>query len=130
MKGYIPIQGDDFIFEANGYKCGVGIYADDQISFIAMTKEKVKGGGSQVDANTWEVIKLTNDPELEAVKSPYNGDTKKYYAAWLAEANVILKSKVGGSLPDFPADNILQQLLWLTKYGLTFRSDTIEVLVK
>jgi hypothetical protein len=130
MKGYIPIQGDDFIFEANGFKCGVGIYADDQISFIAMTKEKVRGAGSQVDANTWEVIKLTNDPELEAVKSPYNGDTKKYYAAWLAEANVILKSKVGGSLPDFPLDNILQQLLWLTKYGLTFRSDTIEVLVK
>jgi len=130
VKGYIPVPGDDFIFDANGFKCGVGVYADDQISFIAMTKEKVKGGGSQTDANTWEVIKLTNDPELEAVKAPYSGDTKKFYSEWLKQANAVLKSKVGGSTPGYPTDNILNQLLWLTKYGLAFRAETLEVYVK
>jgi hypothetical protein len=131
MKGYIPIPGSDFIFDANGFKCGVGLYADPDITWIGMTKEKVKGGGSQTDANTWELIKLTNDPELETLKAPYNGDAKKFYAAWLAEANVTLKQKTGGgSIPAYPTDTIINQLLWLSKYGLAFRSETTEVFVK
>lgn len=130
MKGSIPVQGDDFIFNANGYKCGVGIYADADVSFLAMTKEKVIGGGSSTDSNTWEFVYITNDPELEVIKSPYNGDSKKFYTEWLAKANAALKLKVKGDIPDFPADNILQQLLWLTKFGLAFRSDTNEVYIK
>jgi hypothetical protein len=130
MKGSIPIQGDDFIFNANGYKCGVGIYADADVSFLAMTKEKVIGGGSNTDSNTWEFVYITNDPELEVIKSPYNGDSKKFYTEWLSKANAALKLKVKGDIPDFPVDNILQQLLWLTKFGLAFRSDTNEVYIK
>lgn len=131
MKGYIPIAGSDYIFEANGFKCGVGLYVDPDVAFIAMTKEKVKGGGSATDANTWELIKLTNDPELEALKVPYSGDAKKFYSAWLAEANVVLKQKTGAnSIPTYPSDSIINQLLWLSKYGLAFRADTVEVYVK
>jgi hypothetical protein len=131
MKGSIPIAGDDFIFEANGFKCGVGLYVDPDVTFISMVKEKVKGGGSQTDSSSWEVIKLTNDPELEVIKAPYNGDAKKFYAAWLAEANVILKQKTGGgSIPAYPADSIINQLVWLSRYGLAFRSETTEVFVK
>jgi hypothetical protein len=130
MKGAIPIDGSDFIFTANGFKCGVGLYVDPDISFIAMTKEKVKGGGSSTDANTWEFVKLTNDPELAALTSPYNGDTRKYYTAWLVEANALLKTKVGGSIPEFPVDSIVSQLLWLSRYGLAFRTETLEVYLK
>lgn len=131
MKGSIPIPGDDFISTTpNGFKFGIGIYADQDISFIALACEKVAGGGSQTDPNTWKHLLLENDPVLEVIRPKFGGDSRKYMADFIGRANVELKKIVGAGIPGWPENDIEAQLRWLIRYGLAFRSDTTEVYVK
>lgn len=131
MKGAIPIAGDDFIATtSNGFKFGIGRYTDPDISFIAITCEKVKGSGSQTDPNTWRHLLLENDPVLMVVTPKFGGDSRKYMADFIGRANVELKKVVGAGIPGWPENDIDAQLNWLCRYGLAFRAESSEVYLK
>lgn len=125
MIGNLPQQGVDFIFDCNGFKCAVGVdnnAADGYVRFV-MVSEFAKGAGTfnQGDYAKWKSIHSVMDAD-SAAKS----DSKAFVRKFLSDATPALKSHTGfggATIPTFPAE-IVAQLEWIVKYGISFNAQT------
>lgn len=128
MKGNIPIAGDDFIATtATGYKFGVGLNnptGDEEI--MSLTIEKSPGGGDIEVSQTWQHHLQEDDPVLKCVQK-FAGDMVRYYTDFLSRAHAKLVEVTGSGLPDWPENDLEQQLRWLIKYGTSYSSSGFTV---
>lgn len=121
MIGNLPQQGIDFIFDCNGFKCAVGVdnnVADGYVRF-ALVSEQAKGAGSfnQGESTKWKTIHSVMDVDIAA-----KADSKAFVRKFLSDATPALKSHTGfggAAIPTFPTE-IVAQLEWIVKYGITF----------
>lgn len=126
MNGTVP-DSSDFQFIAGGFKCAVGIQGGVDYGNIVMTKEKIKGGGTESNA-TWEHVLLWPCDEAAVGASPFNGDHRALISAFLVMANMQLADAIGGNptIPDMPADHY-GKLIWLCKYKLSFDGNLVSL---
>lgn len=126
MKGNIPIAGEDFIAVSNGYKFGIGINnptGDEPI--LSLSIEKAPGAGTESPA-TWQHHLQDNDPVLKCVTN-FKGDMIAYYRDFLARAFALFKQLTGGSVPDWPENDLDGQLKWMLKHGTAFSASGFTV---
>ena len=130
MIGNLPQQGVDYIFDCNGFKCAVGADingADDYVRFV-MVAEQAKGTGTfgQGDHVKWKTIHSVMDADVFAKE-----DSKAFVRKFLIDATPTLKTHTGfegNVVPTFPAE-VITQLEWIAKYGITFNPTNCTFLV-
>jgi hypothetical protein len=125
MIGNLPQQGIDHIFDCNGFKCAVGVdnnVADGYVRFV-MVSENAKGAGSfnTGESSKWKTIHSVMDADIVA-----KADSKAFVRKFLTDATPALKAHTGfggNTIPVFP-EEIVAQLSWIVKYGITFNPTT------
>lgn len=125
MIGNLPQQGVDHIFDCNGFKCAVGVdnnAADGYVRFVLVAEQaKGTGGFNQGDTLKWKSIHSVMDADIVA-----KSDSKAFVRKFLNDATPALKTHTGfggATIPTFPAE-IVAQLEWIVKYGITFNPAT------
>jgi len=128
MKGNIPIQGDDFIsVTATGYKFGVGLNnPTGEEEIMSLTVEKAPGSGNPLDSATWQHQLQEGDPVFKCVQK-FAGDMLRYYVDFLDRAHAKLVEVTGSGLPEWPENDLEQQLRWLIKYGTSYSASGFTV---
>lgn len=133
MKGYLPTDSD-LRFQYNGWNCALGYSGDGgDIDNLLLVKEKTKGTNPTV-ASGWEPIHYE---DLFAQGAINRGKTaEQALEAFRVTANAKLKERLGNpdgtgssGIPPIPTE-FLQRVLWLIRYGMTFRTDTGEIVFK
>lgn len=133
MKGYLPTESD-LKFQYNGWNCAFGYSGDGgDIDIMLLVKEKSKGTNPTVTSG-WEVIHYEDLFSQGAIN---RGKTaEQALEDFRITANVKLKDRLGnpdgsgsGGIPPIPTD-FLQRVLWLIRFGITFRPETGEIAFK
>lgn len=125
MLGILPQQGIDFIFDCNGFKCAVGVdnnALDGYVRFV-LVSEQAKGAGKfeSGEFKTWKQLHQVMDADIAA-----KPDSKAFVRKFLSDATPALKAHTGfggATIPTFPAE-VIAQLEWIVKYGITFNAAT------
>ena len=133
MKGYLPTDSD-LRFQYNGWNCAFGYSGDGgDIDIVLLVKEKSKGSNPTA-ASGWEVL---HSEDLFVQMAQRNGKTaEQVLEEFRISANAKLKERLGntdgsgsGGIPPIPTD-FLQRVLWLIRFGMTFRPESGEIVFK